>query len=173
MVIRALLVLLCLGLVACGKEEAPKKDVRTTPPETTNPVLEAQLDVFHWENLSIQPKEGERVDLKVQVADSDYERGLGYMFRRSIPAKTGIFFKFPRENKTGFWMKNVYLPLDVIFVDAQGKIIYIEKEAVPGNIEPFGPEQEYLGVVEIAGGQTDKLNINIGDEILHPFFNAR
>lgn len=160
---------LILFLSACNSESG----VKTSPPESDNPDITAQHEVFHWEKLHIVNQDGEKHRFKVQIADSKYEMGLGFMFRQSIPTETGMLFQFKQPVLTKFWMHNVYLPLDVLFLDQNGKIIYIEKAAQPGDTTPFGPDVPFLGVLEINGDLAEVLNIQVGDVVKHPFFKAK
>ena len=104
----------------------------------------------------------------VEIADTVQKREIGLMNRKNMPTDNGMFFIFKKEGVYNFWMKNTLIPLDIIWIDANLKIIYIEKKAQPCTIEQcetFGLKQKAKYVLEINGGLADKLGIKIGEEI--------
>jgi len=117
-------------------------------------------------------KESKKVCIKencflVEIADNDYERARGLMNRKYLGEDEGMLFIFDKEGIYGFWMKNTLIPLDIIWI-YNNKIVHIEKNAVPcvdNNYETYMPDAEADSVLEINAGITDKLRINVGDEI--------
>lgn len=105
------------------------------------------------------------VGVDIEVAKSSYEIEKGMMHRRSLPANAGMLFVFEEENYRTFWMKNTYLALDIIFVNADKEIIRIRKNAEPLSelSIPSGGKAKY--VVEVLAGFTDAYQLHIGDHI--------
>lgn len=103
--------------------------------------------------------------ITIELADTPEERNRGLMDRRSLPDSTGMLFIFERSGQQSFWMKNTYIPLDIIFVNADKQIVKIHKYATPHSIDSFPSERDALYVVEVNGGFTDQHNIQEGDRI--------
>ncbi|MBW6441195.1 DUF192 domain-containing protein [Patescibacteria group bacterium] len=104
----------------------------------------------------------------VEIADTYQEREIGLMNRKNMPTESGMFFIFEKEEIYNFWMKNTLIPLDIIWIDGNDKIIYIQNNAQPcevKNCETFGPSQKAKYVLEINGGLAEKNGIKVGDEI--------
>jgi uncharacterized membrane protein (UPF0127 family) len=104
-------------------------------------------------------------EYKVSIADDDDERMLGLMFVKELPVDQGMFFIFEEDNSSGFWMKNCEIPLDIIFIDKDYKIVDIAENAQPCNTdhcEVYKSEGVYRFVLEVNGGESMKLNIQDG-----------
>ncbi|GAB2187134.1 DUF192 domain-containing protein [Roseibium sp. LAB1] len=105
---------------------------------------------------------------KAEVAATDQQRSMGLMFRNEMPAERGMLFLFEREGDRYFWMKNTPLPLDIIFIDANGAIVSIADNTTPFSedvIPSLGPAQF---VFEINAGLAEKLDISAGDKVISP-----
>lgn len=90
------------------------------------------------------------------------------MFRRSVEPDAGMLFLFPEPRQASFWMYNTYIPLDLIFIDATGRIESIVGNAVPHSLTPRQSRGEVVAVLEIAGGRAEELGLAAGDKVLHP-----
>ncbi|MCK5084325.1 MAG: DUF192 domain-containing protein [Candidatus Pacebacteria bacterium] len=104
----------------------------------------------------------------VEIADTAQEREVGLMNREYLDQSNGMLFVFEEEGVHNFWMKNTLISLDIIWIDENRKIIYIEKNAKPCKIEQcklFGPDENAKYVLEINGGLTEKTGVGIGNEI--------
>jgi len=104
----------------------------------------------------------------VEIADTAKEREIGLMNREHLAKNSGMLFVFEKEDIYNFWMKNTLIPLDIIWIDGNNKIIFIKENAEPCKIEQcetFEPKQKAKYVLEINGGLADELGIEIGDEI--------
>jgi uncharacterized membrane protein (UPF0127 family) len=122
--------------------------------------------------LEIASKGGVHV-FAVEMALTPEEQAKGLMFRRSLPEGQGMLFDFQREQPTSFWMKNTYIPLDMIFIRADGRILRIAENTVPLSealVPSGGPVR---AVLEVIGGTAKKLGIAPGDRVAHPIFNSR
>ena len=106
----------------------------------------------------------------VEVMRTDADRARGLMFRRSMPADRGMLFDFKREEPVMMWMKNTYIPLDMLFMDRSGKIVSIAENAEPLSERtiPSGPPA--FAVLEVNAGTAARLGIKPGDRIQHNLF---
>ncbi len=88
----------------------------------------------------------------VELARSEPERTRGLMYRQSLEAGRGMLFLFERSEPLKFWMKNTYIPLDMIFMDEQKRVVFVEENAEPLTLQPRGPEVDTRYVLEVPGG---------------------
>jgi len=122
--------------------------------------------------IEIASKTGVHV-FTVEIADTEPAREKGLMYRKSLPSGRGMLFDFHSEQPVGFWMKNTYIPLDMIFIRGDGQILSIAENAKPLServIQSGGP---VLAVLEVSGGTARKLGIAPGDRVANPIFHAR
>lgn len=109
----------------------------------------------------------------VEVADTDTARHLGLMYRDKLPADQGMLLDFPRDANVGIWMKNTYIPLDLIFIDGMGTIVYIYQGATPLSTRTISTGQRVRAVLEINAGQVADHNIRTGDRVVFPAFDMK
>ncbi|MBI2583640.1 MAG: DUF192 domain-containing protein [Candidatus Aenigmarchaeota archaeon] len=103
---------------------------------------------------------------QVEVAESIFERAQGLMGRESLAEDRGMLFVFDAGGLYPFWMKNVQIPLDIIWIDDGGKIVYIERNATPcEECESINPGTDAKYVLEINGGLSEKKGFGVGDEV--------
>jgi uncharacterized membrane protein (UPF0127 family) len=120
--------------------------------------------VFKTANLKIETKNGP-VTLNVEVADTEIKREHGLMFRRGLPEKAGMIFLFDDEHPISMWMKNTYIPLDMVFIGDDWRIKHIVREAEPLSAEIINSGQPASRVLEIGGGEAAKLGLALGDAV--------
>lgn len=137
--------------------------------ETPPPAVSAHTPPAALETLSIDTAGGP-VTFKVEIADSDAEREQGLMFRTSLAPDAGMLFEWPTAAQRAFWMKNTYIPLDIIYIGVNGRILSIAAMAEPFSEDPIPSHGAALGVLEIAGGRAAELGIEIGDQVHHRIF---
>lgn len=108
----------------------------------------------------------------VAVADDAGERAQGLMNVEKMPAAAGMLFVYDRERPVSFWMKNTLIPLDMVFADAEGRVVAIHENAIPHDETPIpsGAPSQY--VLEINGGLASTLGIEVGSEMQHPAIEA-
>ncbi|HZI66444.1 MAG TPA: DUF192 domain-containing protein [Thermoanaerobaculia bacterium] len=106
---------------------------------------------------------------RVELARTAEEMAQGLMFRESLADRTGMLFLFPRDDESHqFWMKNTLIPLDIIWLDAQGKVLYISANTPPCKADPcpnYGPDFAIASVLEIAGGMAEKEKVTVGSTL--------
>ena len=104
--------------------------------------------------------------LTIAIADNDKTRAKGLMFVGTLQDNEVMYFKFSEIGGKAFWMKNTYVPLDMIFLDADNTIVHMEKMAAPHNLTPRGTDKPVAAVLEIKGGQGDALGLKLGDKLI-------
>jgi uncharacterized membrane protein (UPF0127 family) len=122
--------------------------------------------------VEIASKTGVHV-FTVEIANTEKERERGLMYRKSLPPGHGMLFDFHTEQPVGFWMKNTYIPLDMIFIRGDGRILSIAENAEPLSERVISSGGPVRGVLEISGGTARKLGIAPGDRVANPIFNSR
>ncbi|WP_294080077.1 DUF192 domain-containing protein [Proteiniphilum sp. UBA5384] len=103
--------------------------------------------------------------IDIEVADSDQLRARGLMYRRSLPENAGMLFIQTRAEMQSFWMKNTYIPLDILFVNAGKEIVTIHANTTPLKEWNYASTQPALYVVEVNAGFADRYGISINDKI--------
>lgn len=103
----------------------------------------------------------------VEIADDDAERSRGLMFREELAPDAGMLFDFLDERPVAFWMQNTLIPLDMIFIKADGTIARVHAEAVPMDRTSVPSGEPVRFVLEIPGGRAAELGIEAGDTLEH------
>ena len=101
----------------------------------------------------------------LEVARTPEEQAQGLMFRENLPERTGMLFPFTDRGVHRFWMKNTMIPLDMIWMDAAGKVLFVSADTPPCKADPcpsYGPDSPAESVLEIAGGKAVKEKIIVG-----------
>lgn len=112
---------------------------------------------------------GVRTETKfeVEVVDTDETRSKGLMFRKSMPDDHGMLFDFRREEPVYFWMKNTYIPLDMIFIAADGRIVSIAHDTTPLSEATVSSRGAVRYVLEVNAGTARRLHLSAGDTVRH------
>lgn len=103
-------------------------------------------------------------NLFIEIADNEFTREKGLMHRNKLSKNTGMLFKFPYASNLNFWMKNTYIPLDIAFLDDNGKILQIE-EGIPLSTKPIKSRFACKHVLEVNKGWFKENNVKTGDLI--------
>jgi len=103
----------------------------------------------------------------VWLADSPRRQSQGLMFVRSLPAMRGMLFVHESPKQLSMWMKNTYIPLDMVFIDANGRIQQIIEQTTPHSLSTISSKDPALAVLEIAGGEAKRLGLHAGQRVLH------
>lgn len=104
--------------------------------------------------------------IDIEIAEDDHERSDGLMMRFSLQEKQGMLFIFEKDTIQSFWMRNTFVPLDMIFVNSSNEIVTIHKNTEILSDQSYRSTKPAIYVVEVIGGYTDKHNIKEGDKIL-------
>jgi uncharacterized protein len=124
------------------------------------------------QTLEIASKTGVHV-FQVEMAITPEEKERGLMYRRELPEGQGMLFDFQFDQNVAFWMKNTYIPLDMLFIRGDGRILRIAENTEPlseRNIPSGGPVR---AVLEVIGGTAKKLGIAAGDRVGGSIFKSR
>ncbi len=124
---------------------------------------------FDKSSLEIETKSGKH-KFTVELAISDRQQAQGLMFRRSMAPNAGMLFDYRKPTRITMWMKNTYIPLDMIFIGADGRIINIAQRTVPHSETTIPSRGRALAVLEVNGGTASRLGIKPGDRVIHPIF---
>ncbi len=118
------------------------------------------------EQVPLTVRSGSKVHrFTVEVARSPEEQQMGLMNRQSLAPDRGMIFPYDPPQPASFWMKNTLIPLDIIFIRADGTIARIAAQTVPLSLEPVPSLEPVAAVLEIAGGRAAELGIAPGDRV--------
>jgi uncharacterized membrane protein (UPF0127 family) len=109
---------------------------------------------------------------QLEIAASDATRERGLMDRRYMAANHGMLFEFDRDEPVAFWMKNTYIPLDMIFISPSGVVTHIAANAEPLSERVIPSGGPCIAVLELNGGTAASIGVKVGDKVRHPFFKS-
>ncbi len=131
-----------------------------------------RLQTFERDELIIETARGARHRFVVELALSAEQHAQGLMYRRSLAADAGMLFVYGKEWPVSMWMKNTFIPLDMLFIAADGRIVDIVERTVPHSLEAISPGRPVAAVLEVNGGTAARLGIRAGDRVRHPAFGG-
>jgi hypothetical protein len=105
------------------------------------------------------------ITIDIEIADNDFERTRGLMYRHSLPENAGMLFIFEKSGPLSFWMRNTYIRLDIIFADEKKQIVSIQKKTEPLSYTAIQSTKKAKYVVEVNAGFCDRHGIKVGDWI--------
>jgi uncharacterized membrane protein (UPF0127 family) len=129
------------------------------------------LETFPRSNLEIESSSA-RLRFDVWVADTAARRSQGLMFVKRLAPKRGMLFLYREPQVVSMWMKNTLIPLDMLFVAADGHIIRIAPRTTPHSLASITSMGPVTAVIEIAGGEAERLGIVTGARVVHPIFTT-
>lgn len=118
--------------------------------------------------------DGSMVEIAVELADTPETRARGLMFREALPPAAGMLFIYEEPQPVAFWMRNTLIALDMLFIDATGRVRLVHERAVPHDETPIpgaaadDPFPDRLMVLEIAAGEAARLRLAEGTLLAHP-----
>lgn len=104
----------------------------------------------------------------VEIATTEQERRLGLMYRRTLADDAGMLFLYEVPQPVSMWMKNTFIPLDMIFIDAASKVHRIEKHAEPFSTDLISSDGVVQGILEVKAGTAETIGLKRGDEVILP-----
>ena len=125
------------------------------------------LDAFPSGKLEISEGKKVVVEFQVWLADTPQRQSQGLMFVRSLPPSRGMLFVHDQPTPMSMWMKNTYIPLDMVFIDGHGRILQIVEQTTPHSLDLIRSREPALAVLEIAGGEAQRLGIHAGQLVKH------
>jgi uncharacterized protein len=126
------------------------------------------LDAFPRGKLQIADGKKVKHTFEVWLADNARRQAQGLMFVRSLPDLRGMLFVHESPRPITMWMKNTYIPLDMVFIDTRGRIQEIIAQTTPHSLEIIRSKEPALAVLEIAGGEAKRLGLRAGQRVVHP-----
>ncbi|MDB2414845.1 DUF192 domain-containing protein [Rickettsiales bacterium] len=118
------------------------------------------------QQITIETKKGQKILFDVEIANNPESRQKGLMWREKMEPQNGMLFIFPENKIVNMWMKNTYLPLDMLFINEHGKIIHIHHNAEPLSTKNISFPKPARALLEINAGLSKKINIEVGDIVL-------
>nr|WP_240633985.1 DUF192 domain-containing protein [Caulobacter flavus] len=107
---------------------------------------------------------------QVEIAATEAEQRKGLMFRKALAPDRGMLFVYRKPQRAAFWMKNTLIPLDILYIGPDGRILSMVRNARPHDETPLPSGGPVLGVLEIAGGRAGQLGVLPGDRVRHRIF---
>lgn len=160
---RRALALVALALISSALIAAPAQAWQAKP-KPVAVASSAKLDT-----VEILTSRG-RVKFTVELAVTKAEQQRGLMFRKSLAPDRGMLFPYNPPQRAAFWMKNTLIPLDIIYIAPDGRVLSIARNAVPHDETPLPSGGIIRGVLEIPGGRAAQLGILPGDRVLNKIF---
>jgi uncharacterized protein len=125
------------------------------------------LDRFPRDTVTIATPDARVHRFNVWVAANVLHREQGLMFVKSLPDDAGMWFIYPSPWPAGIWMKNTYIPLDILFVEADGRVAYVAT-GKPHSLDTISPGKDVLAVLELKAGTAARLGIRAGAIVSAP-----
>jgi len=115
--------------------------------------------------LTIETAGGARHEFQVEIAATEPERNRGLMYRQELAPDHGMLFVFARPTRIAMWMKNTPLPLDMLFIGGDGRIVDLHERAVPFSLDTIAAGRRAQYVLEVNGGTVERLGLAVGDTV--------
>jgi uncharacterized membrane protein (UPF0127 family) len=151
--------LAALGLLAAGRALA-------------QPGVDRPQPKLPMERMVIVARDGRRHEFSVEMALTPDQQTVGLMFRQEVPANEGMIFDWGVPRESSMWMRNTLVPLDMLFIAADGRIHRIAERTVPLSLTPIDSRGPVRATLELQGGITERLDIRVGDRVLHRMFGS-
>jgi hypothetical protein len=151
----AALAALWLGVSSAWAEDAGSRD------------LDRQ---FERSSLQIATPDARLHTFAIWIADSEARRSRGLMFVEHMDADAGMLFIYPRSQPISMWMKNTHIPLDMLFVSADGRVAKVVANTRPMSTRTIDSGKEVIAVIELNAGTAQRLHIRAGAVVIHPAF---
>ncbi|MED5437450.1 MAG: DUF192 domain-containing protein [Pseudomonadota bacterium] len=116
----------------------------------------------YFDEIKIINNDDHIINYSVEVAASKIDQEKGLMYRKVLNKKSGMLFIFKKEKVANFWMKNTYIPLDIIFIKKNGSVDLIKKNVKPLNLKTIKSKGKVIAVLEINAGEVEEFGIDEG-----------
>ena len=128
-------------------------------------------DTLKREALTLATSTGEH-KFNVEIATTRDQHSRGLMFRRSMDPHQGMLFIYSETQYVSMWMRNTYIPLDMVFIRADGKVHRVEASTEPLSERIIESGDKVRAVLEVIGGTAARLNLKPGDMVRYPAFKS-
>ena len=133
-----------------------------------------ELDrLFDRSTLQIATPDARLHTIKVWIADTDTRRTRGLMFVKQLDDDAGMLFIYPQPQPIAMWMKNTYVPLDILFVRADGRVAHVVENTKPLSLDIIESKAAVVAVIELKAGSAARLKIRPGAQVIHREFEPR
>jgi len=123
-------------------------------------------DLSHFPKATLDITSGKRkAHFDIWIADTPQREEQGLMFVRDLPARQGMLFPQSAPRPMSMWMKNTFIELDLLFIDSTGRLSKIAARAVPQSLDTIDSGGPISAVLEIKGGEAEKLGLHVGDHV--------
>jgi uncharacterized membrane protein (UPF0127 family) len=150
---RALLALLALAPPPAAAQDGPQPRLPTEP-------------------LVIVTRDGTQHRFTVEMALTPEQQMIGLMFRTEVKPDEGMLFDWGSPRESTMWMRNTLVPLDMLFIAADGRIHRIAERTVPLSLATISSQGPVRATLELAGGTAERLGLRPGDRVLHRIFGT-
>jgi hypothetical protein len=131
---------------------------------------QSALANFERGELEIETGDGTRHVFQIELATTPEQKSQGLMFRRSLAPDGGMLFIYPSVRTISMWMRNTLIPLDMVFIAADGRIVKVAQRTVPMSLATISSGGPAKAVLEVNGGTAARLGLKPGDRVVHPAF---
>ena len=128
----------------------------------------ADLVQFDRVTLFLDPGDGSEIEFSVELATTPQQHARGLMFRDQLAPDAGMLFVFSQDGKRSFWMKDTFIPLDMLFFDSRGAFVSMIRNAEPESLAPRRSDGPAKYVLELNGGAADRLGIGQKSHLFLP-----
>jgi uncharacterized membrane protein (UPF0127 family) len=131
-------------------------------------------DLAKFPQGKLEITDGKKVKhtFEVWLADSPRRQAQGLMFVRALPELHGMLFVHESPKPMSMWMKNTYIPLDMVFIDEHGRIQQIIEQTKPHSLDIISSKEPALAVLEISAGEARRLGLHPGQHVIHPALSS-
>ncbi|HEY7638392.1 MAG TPA: DUF192 domain-containing protein [Steroidobacteraceae bacterium] len=131
-----------------------------------------QLDrMFSRSTLQIATPDAKLHRIDIWIADNDARRARGLMFVDQLDDDAGMLFIYPEPQPISMWMKNTHLSLDMLFVNADGRVHRVVENTKPMSLDTISSDGTVLAVIELKAGSAARMKIRPGAQVIHPAFS--
>lgn len=135
-------------------------------------LLSGNAEAMRREDMKLHTSKGIKV-ISVEITETQEEKMKGLMFRPSLPDNQGMIFAYDPPREITMWMRNTYIPLDMVFIRSDGIVHRIEAWTRPLSEEIIASRGDVAACLELAGGAAERIGLKPGDRVEHPMFGGR
>jgi uncharacterized membrane protein (UPF0127 family) len=160
------------AFIAAGLALAAAGAACAAPRQSPDACTVGQAELKPLQPLTLETDKG-RYAFRVEDADTDSKRETGLMCRKALAADRGMLFDFKRStDNVAFWMRNTLIPLDIVFIRPDGRVLSIARNARPLDETPLPAGGKVRAVLELAAGRAAEIGLMPGDKVVHRIFAA-